>query len=447
MTLAFPSDPVSPFVAALMSELRREVPGMAGVDLSVDERDEMLGFLTSLHGGDRDRALFAYFQSGWSIARSMEQVLRWRFGSERPGRLLDFASGYGRVTRFLLRDLPPERVWVSDLYADAVRFQEERFGVHGLVSTVRPEDFACSERFDVILVTSLFTHLREDRFVAWLAALCRLLAPGGLLAWSVHDESVLTPPLQMPAGGIRFEAVSESGSIEGSDYGSAWVTEAFVRRSLEKVASGASVHRLERALCNYQDLYVAVLEPEVDFSGLAFRGEPQLFLEGAALPEPGVLEVWGWAALRGGSLREVQVVLDGEVLAAGPVAGPRPEVAAMLGAGPDLRPGWRLACPLPPALSRATGILMLRVVDDQGSPFPVWAGTAESLLLRSSRNEAGILERELARARDHIARLEPEAVRAGDLDARIAAMRASRFWKMRDAWFRVKRSLGLTDEE
>ena len=38
------------------------------------------------------------------------------------------------------------------------------FGVHGLVSTVRPEDFAAAAggaTFDAILVTSLFTHLPE----------------------------------------------------------------------------------------------------------------------------------------------------------------------------------------------------------------------------------------------------------------------------------------------
>jgi hypothetical protein len=33
------------------------------------------------------------------------------------------------------------------------------------------------------------------------------------------------------------------------------------------------------------------------------------------------------------------------------------------------------------------------------------------------------------------------------LKARIAGMRASRFWKLRDRWFKVKRWLRLMDEE
>src|SRR5687768_9709010 len=162
MTLAFRSDETSPYVRALLAD-----QGLTpdAIPLEIDARDEMLEFLRMSFEGDRERALFAYFRSGLSIADAMAQVLRWRFGEPgRIGCLLDFASGYGRVTRFLLREVPAERFWVSDIYADAVRFQEERFGVQGVASTILPEDFACAERFDAILVTSLFTHLPEERF-------------------------------------------------------------------------------------------------------------------------------------------------------------------------------------------------------------------------------------------------------------------------------------------
>ncbi|HEY2296011.1 MAG TPA: class I SAM-dependent methyltransferase, partial [Thermoanaerobaculia bacterium] len=245
MPLAFHPDETSPLVAALLSDLGI-APGT--LDLAVDARDEMLGFLIDSSEGDRDRALFGYFRSGASIADSLGQVLRWRFGSlERVGKLLDFASGYGRVTRFLVRDVPPERVWVADVYADGVRFQEERLGVHGLVSTIRPEDFVCAERFDAILVTSLFTHLPEERFVAWLRVLLGLLAPGGMLAFSAHSPEVLPAGVPSPETGIHFQETSESGSLAKSDYGSTWVTEDFVRSSLDRaLGPGAALHRIER---------------------------------------------------------------------------------------------------------------------------------------------------------------------------------------------------------
>src|SRR6185436_17738912 len=115
MTLAFRSDETSPFVRALFAD-QGIAPGE--VPLEIDGRDEMLEFLLSCCEGDRERALFTYFRSGLSIAETLVQVLRGRFGDlGRIERLMDFACGYGRVTRFLLRHFPDdpapaERVWV-----------------------------------------------------------------------------------------------------------------------------------------------------------------------------------------------------------------------------------------------------------------------------------------------------------------------------------------------
>jgi SAM-dependent methyltransferase len=451
MTLAFHPDETHPRVSALLADLE-VTPGT--LDLAVDDRDEMLGFLVESHGGDRDRALFQYFQSGASIADSLGQVLRWRFAD--PGktvRLLDFASGYGRVTRFLLREVPPERVWVADVYAGGVRFQEERFGVHGLVSAIRPEDFACAERFDVILVTSLFTHLPEERFVAWLRVLLGLLIPGGLLAFSAHSPEVLPAGVEMPAGGFLFQPVSESGSLDKSDYGSTWVTGAFVRSALERaIGSNISLHHIERALCNFQDLYLALPEPGVDFSALDFQGEPQLFVEHAELAA-GELKLSGWAAVRNGTVREVEVWLGGERLGTAPVDGVRADVAGFFGGDRHLRSGWTCSCSLPAGASRFAAVLRLRVINGRadrghrGQGHVLWAGSVEGLLLAASRLETGQLQGWL---RHTEAVLAEERVRAAversALQARIAAMEASRFWKLRNAWFRLKARVGLAEK-
>jgi len=447
MPLAFHPDETSPLVAALLSDLGI-APG--ALDLAIDARDEMLGFLVDSFAGDRDRALFGYFRSGASIADSLGQVLRWRFGPlGRVGKILDFASGYGRVTRFLVRDLPPERVWVADVYADGVRFQEERLGVHGIVSAIRPEDFACAERFDAILVTSLFTHLPEERFVAWLRVLLGLLAPGGMLAFSAHSPEVLPPGVSMPETGIHFQETSESGSLAKSDYGSTWVTEGFVRSSLDRaIGPGASLHRIERGLCDFQDLYLALPEPGVDFTALDFHGEPQLFLERAKLAADGRrLDLGGWAAARSGAVLAVEAMLDGERLAVASELEPRPDVAAFLGGERHLRSGWNLACPLPAGASRTAAVLRLRVVDGRGRPQPLWAGSLESALLAGSRQDAERLFHELRQTQDLLAEEKARAaVEAEALRASIQAMEASRFWKLRNAWFAVKRGAGLTEE-
>ncbi|HEX3555420.1 MAG TPA: class I SAM-dependent methyltransferase [Thermoanaerobaculia bacterium] len=448
MTLAFRPDETNPRVSALLADLGIDP---ATVDLAVDARDEMLAFLVESCGGDREWALFQYFQSGSSIADSLGQVLRWRFGAPaRVGSLLDFASGYGRVTRFLVREVPPERVWVADVYADGVRFQAGRFGVHGLVSTVRPEDFAGGgQRFDAILVTSLFTHLPEERFVAWLRVLLGLLNPGGLLAFSAHSPEVLPAGREMPAGGFLFVATSESGSLDTSDYGSTWVTEAFVRSALERALGpgdpGASLHLVERALCNFQDLYLVSPQPGVDFSSLDFQGEPQVFVERAKLAADGRLEVAGWAAVRNGTVREVEVWLDGERLAAGPVAGERDDVAGVFGET-HRRSEWVCRCRLPERASRSAAVLRLRAIDGRGRGHVLWAGSVEGLLLASSRLETEHL-RDRARHAEAVLALEQArtAVAMRALEARLAAMKASRFWKLRNAWFRLKVRLGWAE--
>jgi SAM-dependent methyltransferase len=449
------------WVRALLADAG-ELParGAAGeLDLAVDARDEMLEFLVVMLLGDRERALYTYFQSGLSIAGAMTQVLRWRFGDlARVGKVLDFASGYGRVTRFLLRDLPAERVWVSDVYAGGVRFQQERFGVHGIVSTVEPEELACAERFDAILVTSLFTHLPEQRFVAWLRRLMGLLAPGGILAFSVHDQEMLAPGLAMPAAGILFQELSESGSLATHDYGSSWVSEAFVRGAVARAAGAAgatgmaagtggvaaSVHRLPKGLCNFQDLYLVVPEPDADFGTLGFRYDPYLFVERCVLADGDRLDLSGWACVLGcGRLREVEVVVDDQLLATLPITDPRHDVADRLGDERFLLSGWGGACRLPAGASPTTSLLRLRVVDDRGVRFPVQASRLASAQLDSARLEVTVLQRCLAQAQLAAARagLELEGLRA-----RIAAMEASRFWKLRNRWFQLKRALGWTSE-
>jgi SAM-dependent methyltransferase len=455
MTLAFRPDEANPRVSVLLADLGL-APGT--VDLAIDDRDEMLAFLVKSHRGDRDRALFQYFQSGESIARSLGQVLRWRFGDPGgpggPGdlgrirSLLDFASGYGRVTRFLVRAVPAERVWVADVYAGGVRFQAERFSVHAVVSAIRPEDFACAERFDAILVTSLFTHLPEERFVAWLRALLGRLEPGGLLAFSAHSPEVLPAGVEMPASGFLFVPTSESGSLDTSDYGSTWVTADFVRSALARAAGpgapGASLHRIERALCNFQDLYLALPEPGADFSSLAFQGEPQLFVERAELDSEGRLELAGWAAVRNGGVREVEVWLNEERLGSAPVDGERGDVAGFFGGPRHVRSGWSCGCRLPAAVSRSAAVLRLRVVDGGGGGHVLWAGSVAELLLAASRLESEQLRGWLRHTEAVLAEERARAaVELRALTDRIAAMRSSRFWKLRNAWFRCKARVGL----
>jgi hypothetical protein len=276
-----------------------------------------------------------------------------------------------------------------------------------------------------------------------------------VLLFSVHGEEVLSADSAVPAEGILFQEMSESGSLDTSDYGSTWVTESYVRTAVARAAEGlakepVAVLRLPRGLCNFQDLYVAVRaregEKEVDFSTLAFQGEAHLHIDETRLSGPDELLVRGWTLARSGDVRAVEVTLDGALLGSAPVEKPRPDVAALFG-DRFTHPGWLCVCPLPAGASRHDAVLVVRAIDGRGRSQPLWSSSIETALLASSRQEVAHLQKMVADLRGEVAMGEARAAAEREgFEARIAAMEASRFWKIRRAWFRVREALGIREK-
>lgn len=446
---------------ALLLALTDGTPVCEGVDLGVHEEDEMWRLFYYRGSQDLDQSLIMYFHSGWKIWSTYRQILAWRFGEPgRVGKILDFASGYGRVTRFIVHDIPPERVWISDIYARGVEFQRQRFGLHGIVSTADPADFRCDERFDAILVSSLFSHLPAETFLAWLRRLWSLLSPGGVLVFSVHDEALLPAghpgKRELAARGRYFEEESESGSLSKAQYGTSWVTEGYVREALDRMASdtpGLSVARYPRGFSSLQDLYVAVDRPGVDFSGLDVTGGVDGVLDHCAFVFPRKIQVSGWGVDRasGEPLREIRVRIDGQAVVSSTAFHPRPEVVALFPMESVQPVGWLLSFDLPEGAHHTSALLTLTAVDAAGREHGMFEEPLYVALLRSTRMglHYSYLDQQRIRTEHEaeLAQLRAYAEgRIAVLETRIATMQASRFWKMRNRWFALKRRLGLTDE-
>jgi hypothetical protein len=470
-----------PSVRALLAA---EVAHRDRLSLRVAAEDEMLLFSLATRDGDFDLAAGEYAQSGARIVASLRQLMRWRFGGfEKIGHYLDFASGWGRVTRFLLTEVPRERLWIADIVPSAVSFQQRELGVHGLLSAPDPAAFATETRFDCIVVTSLFTHLPERTFRAWLERLTSLLAPGGMLVLSAHDTSLLPPEWVLPPGGLFFLPLSESQSLDKQEYGSTWVEEAFVTAAVADTARALgtplSLHRLARGYCNFHDLYLVVREEGVDFSGLVFERDPEGFLDFVTELADGSLRFTGWCAypealqgIAASGIARVELVVDGEVVAATEQLSERPDVDAE-------RPGYRqsgfeLVWRLPPLASATTTAIVLRGITRRGHSTVLYVGTVAMALLQAKRTELALaarqreelaatlaVERErLGEAREEVAHLtaqvdrlhaELDAARAvatrhgatiDHLERRLAAIEASRFWALRERWWRLKTAAG-----
>ncbi len=225
---------------------------------AISPEDEMYLFhVSDAPNGDVDDWCLNYFESGALMIEELRPVFERLFGGfDQVGSLLEFACGHGRFTRHLIQELPPEKITVSDIYADAVSFQKNEFGVNGQVSATEPRDYHDENRYDCILVCSLFSHLPERTFQLWLERLLSLLTEDGVLIFTVHDEAVGPSTSKTPGPNIQFIPESESRSLDKNVYGTTFVNEEFCQQAIRKAAHG-SVHyaRLPKALWRFQDIY------------------------------------------------------------------------------------------------------------------------------------------------------------------------------------------------
>jgi SAM-dependent methyltransferase len=258
--------------------------------------DEMFRFELTAPHRTRAAAAILYLAAGRQIFQAVEQIVGWRFrGWSGVGSLLDFASGYGRSTRFLVRALAPEKVTVTEIDPGAVRFQEEAFGVRGVVSGTEPDDRRLGGPFDVVLASSFFSHLPAARFEAWMAQLHALVVPGGVLIFSVHGMGLLPPGLAAPPSGIAFQPVSETLRLAGAEYGTSYVTPELVRGVTERVAgSGARLLAFPFGLCGFQDLYALCRPPVPEGPDPRLALVPRGVFEHGAV-ENGLVTAQGWA--------------------------------------------------------------------------------------------------------------------------------------------------------
>jgi SAM-dependent methyltransferase len=473
--------------------------------LNICEDDEM--YLFSLKkvaddGDDGTRALVRYYAIGRSVLDTVKQVVEWHFGSfEDVPSFLDFACGYGRFTRFVIQEMPPEKIWVSDIYANAVKFQTEYLGVNGIVSTGKPENYLIERKFDCILANSFFSHMPERTFTNWLQNLYDLLTPNGILMFSVHDECLLEPHIEMPANGILFSPQSESQSLDKEEYGTTYVTEKFVRELVEKVSGGkAFVHRIKKGICKFQDLYVVTNQLVRDFSELKFNHQPGGYIDVAALTKKDSLYLEGWAAdvNLDGRIDEVQVLVNGEVVQRCEPFYDRPDVAAYFEKDAILQSGWN--CYLQKNTVTPEDVLIVKAINNYGAEWILETCTVKSLvskrksqsLLGSTQTKIKLIETQLAAAKieweqsqsklmitqtelqetqtqlisahtqleqtqnqlisvqtqlerteNQLINLKQELEQAQN---RVLAMETSKFWKLRTTWFKVRRKLGLAGE-
>ena len=245
-------------IKSLRSELGEEF------DSFIDCRDEMYHVAyddytkLGIRRGEIQRRYFRYGKlcrdNLKDIMASQGKVL------ERVASLLEFPSGYGRVTRFLVTQLSADKITVSDIDLSAVSTNSKIFRTQPLVSSENPTQFVCDQTFEIILVSMLFSHFNIELWRLWLERLYVLLEPEGLLIFSTLGPELLKPEEfvdLLTEDGFWFSKTNETkGRLNVDVYGTTWVSDAWVRKQVKDHDIGELCSYFPKGLAEWQDVYV-----------------------------------------------------------------------------------------------------------------------------------------------------------------------------------------------
>jgi cyclopropane fatty-acyl-phospholipid synthase-like methyltransferase len=227
------------------------------VEAASHQEDFIFGFVMMMFGPKRlKEAVDYYFDDGSRSAQQFAELVK-AFGIAHPVRVLEFASGYGCVTRHLKKNADFSLI-ACDIHPQACEFIQEKLGVPCVISKHVPEELTFDRKFDVVFALSFFSHMPRSTWGRWIRALFTALDSPGYLVFTTHglasNERHGGP--ELPSDGFYFEAKSEQDDLSTTEYGSTIVTPDFVRA---EVLQQAGVPVLDYKLAHWwghQDLWV-----------------------------------------------------------------------------------------------------------------------------------------------------------------------------------------------
>ncbi|MGB3192383.1 MAG: class I SAM-dependent methyltransferase [Limnoraphis sp.] len=466
----------NPIVETLVQHLARYPQTFQARIAAADEM--FLYQFDELEDQNFDQALVSYYGLGRTLFDSIQQIINQYFGSfKQISSFLDFACGYGRLMRFLVQEMPTEKIWASDIYTAAVKFQTEYFGVNGIVSTRNPEDYQVQQKFDCIYAGSFFSHMPPRTFKPWMQQLYHLLNPEGLLIFSVLDEEILPSSTPMAAEGILFSSESsESQLLDRNDYGTTYVNETYIRELITQVSHNkASICRIKKGLSNYQDLYLVTPQPDKDFTALNFKYHPQGYLDNCNITPTGDIQLAGWAidSNPNGSVESVQMIVNHKIIQQCQPSQERPDLVDFFKTSQALKSGWNLS--IDAGQISPQDILLIKAKNTAGLEWIIAVETVKNLmlktrwreelyqtqsqlkqhetLLQATQSQLELTEFTLSQARDKLTQLETELGNCQfNLESsqflleqsndEIKAMKSSKFWQIRTQWLKLRQALG-----
>jgi SAM-dependent methyltransferase len=138
---------------------------------------------TSMSGEETIREAFIFYEDCVAAFAELGKPLT------RECRLLDFGTGWGRIARCFLWDMPRGNLAGIDVDPELIGICHETFGPAGFsVCPAYPPTDLPDGSFDFIVGYSVFSHLSESACGMWMSEFHRLLKPGGVVALTTRGR-------------------------------------------------------------------------------------------------------------------------------------------------------------------------------------------------------------------------------------------------------------------
>jgi SAM-dependent methyltransferase len=354
----------------------REHASQWKVSPAVHPQDFIFRFI--LHHGrfsGMDDAVRYYFEDARQSAELLKSILENDLSvqvAERK-RMLEFASGYGAVTRHLPAVFPAFEITSSDIHPAANRFIVEVLHGKAIQSSAVPECFKAGGEYDFVFALSLFSHLPAATWSRWLSVLFKTVCLGGSLIFTTHGPTSLRKmrmDISLDEEGFYFEPESEQDDLDKDEYGMTFASIGFVIRQVEALENCEL--RVVRAgfWWNHQDLYVLSKVPSIaslpvaDLNTYTSDEKVEGYVDRISFrKKKRALSIMGWATpdVRGDQAADSIIVLfqseDGSQFSYEAVREDRPDVAKGFKNPALVRTGFRATIDL----SGLKGNLTLRL--------------------------------------------------------------------------------------
>jgi SAM-dependent methyltransferase len=200
------------------------IAGSYQVSPKLHNKDFILRHSLESSSNGSEEVVKGYFNGGYKDASQLIRTIGEFKNSVVNCKILEFASGYGRVTRHLSKLLPNNNVTACDVHHEAVDFIRQNLDCSAKVSSVNPDLVNLEDKYDVISVMSLFSHLPDATFGRFLSMLERHLEPEGIIIFTTHGDFAWNKyPFLVDeydqVSGFGYKNMSEQKDLDVVEYG------------------------------------------------------------------------------------------------------------------------------------------------------------------------------------------------------------------------------------